>query len=65
MAVAEGEAKGKAEGIALGEKAATFRTAWKAYEQKMVTAEQAAGLADMTVEDFLEKGKALQNNSLS
>ena len=61
----DGVAEGKAAGLALGEKTATFRTAWKAYEQKIATAEQAAGLADMTVEDFLEKGKALQNNSLS
>ena len=57
----DGVAEGEAKGIAMGEKAATFRTAWKAYEQKMLTAEQAAGLADMTVEEFLSEGRTKEH----
>ena len=65
--VAEGEAKGKAAGLAEGEAIGiekgkvegkaegAFLAARKAYEQKMVTAEQAALLADLPVEEFLQK----------
>ena len=49
--------EGYEDGVAEGEAKGAFLTAWKAYEQKIATAEQAAGLAEMTVEEFLAKGR--------